>query len=269
MGELAERWELVVGGAVGSGNTSLVLRCRRPDGSAGMLKLTPAREVGVLEAMALRSWAFSGRVPAVWGHDPRLGALLLEAMPSETPLSNLRTTHGLGDIAALIGALHRAGGAPAAGGIEPLANRIDFIFDHWAERHRHNPAAARAIPVDQLRRGHELARALAAEPGQSVLLHGDLHPGNVLDGGPTRGLVAIDPRPCIGDPSFDAVDWVFWRADTPAEWEVCSRELAVALQLDPERLWTWCSVLAPVLATSAALNGRRSGRVEALRALAP
>ncbi|OUC96640.1 hypothetical protein CA984_14275 [Streptosporangium minutum] len=43
--------------------------------------------------------------------------------------------------------------------------------------------------------------------GPAGLVHGDLHPGNVLDGGP-RGLVVIDPRPCVGDPAFDAVDWV-------------------------------------------------------------
>jgi streptomycin 6-kinase len=41
-----------------------------------------------------------------------------------------------------------------------------------------------------------------------VLLHGDLHLGNVLDGGPSRGLVAIDPKACLGDPCFDAVDYV-------------------------------------------------------------
>ena len=54
---------------------------------------------------------------------------------------------------------------------------------------------------------------LAAEPTPTVLLHGDLTPVNVLDGGPERGLVAIDPAPCLGDPDFDAVDLVFWRAD--------------------------------------------------------
>jgi streptomycin 6-kinase len=34
-----------------------------------------------------------------------------------------------------------------------------------------------------------------------------------LDGGVERGLVAIDPAPCRGDPAFDAVDPVYWRAD--------------------------------------------------------
>jgi len=69
-----------------------------------------------------------------------------------------------------------------------------------------NAAAARAVPSARLARGRELARELAAAGGVSVLLHGDLHPGNVPDGGTARGLVAIDPRPCLGDVASKAVD---------------------------------------------------------------
>jgi streptomycin 6-kinase len=89
LAELAERWELVVGDAVGRGNTSLVVRCRRADGRPAVLKLTPDAELGAAEASALRSWESSGRVPLVWGYDAALGALLLEAIPSEIPLSEL------------------------------------------------------------------------------------------------------------------------------------------------------------------------------------
>jgi Aminoglycoside/hydroxyurea antibiotic resistance kinase len=49
---------------------------------------------------------------------------------------------------------------------------------------------------------------LLATESTRVLLHGDLHLANVLDGGPGRGLVAIDPRACTGDPCFDAVDYL-------------------------------------------------------------
>jgi streptomycin 6-kinase len=74
--ELADRWELVVGDAVGRGNTSLVIRCVRGDGRPAVLKLTPDAELAGAEASALRSWESSGRVPRVWGHDAALGALL-------------------------------------------------------------------------------------------------------------------------------------------------------------------------------------------------
>jgi streptomycin 6-kinase len=179
-------------------------------------------------------------VPAVWGHDAALGALLLEAIPSEAPLAELNVAVELDAVAALIRGLHGSGAPALTDGVVPLEERVEFVFDHWIERRRGD--------VDALRRGYELARALAADATPDpVLLHGDLHAGNVLDGGPERGLVAIDPRPCVGDAAFDAVDWPFHGTDDPRTWKPRSRELAHALGLDPERLWAWCRALAPML----------------------
>jgi streptomycin 6-kinase len=261
LAELAERWELVVGDAVGRGNTSLVVRCRREDGRPAVLKLTPEPELGVAEASALRGWESSGRVPLVWEHDAASGALLLEAIPGEAPLSERGAAVELAAVADLIGGLHRCGAPVIADGVVSLAARVEFIFGHWAERGE--------APVDRLRRGHALARELAADPAVPVLLHGDLHPGNVLDGGEGRGLVAIDPRPCVGDAAFDAVDWVFWAVDDPGAWEPRSRAFARGLGLDRERLWAWCAALAAMLAAAEAARGARAERVTALLALSP
>ena len=130
----------------------------------------------------------------------------------------------------------------------------------------------RVVPVDRLRRGHQLARELAADAAyaaEPMLLHGDLHPSNVLDGGPLRGLVAIDPRPCVGDAAVDAVDWVFWSVDDPGRWELRSRDLAVALGLDHERLWAWCAAFAAMLAASRAAQDASAEQVAAVLALSP
>jgi streptomycin 6-kinase len=268
--ELAERWELVVGDAVGRGNTSLVVRCRRADGRRAVLKLTPDAELAAAEAWALRSWEPSGRVPLVWGYDAALGTLLLEAIPSETPLWELGVAVALDEVASLIGGLHRSGAPVVGNGVDSLAERIEFIFPYWIERHgRRGEALTRAVPVERLRRGHELARELVADAGAPVLLHGDLHAGNVLDGGPSRGLVAIDPRPCVGEAAVDAVDWVFWAVDDPHAWEPRSRDLALALGVDPERLWAWCAAFAAMTAASEAARGAPAERVAALLALAP
>lgn len=267
---LAERWELVVGDAVGRGNTSLVVRCRRADGRAAVLKLTPDAELGGEEASALRRWESSGRVPLVWGYDAALGALLLEAIPGGTPLSERRTADALDDVADLIGELHRSGVPVVADCWATLAERVEFIFEHWVQHHRRRgEVVTRAVPVDRLRRGHELARELAADAGEPVLLHGDLHPSNVLDGGALRGLVAIDPRPCVGDAAVDVVDWVFWAVDDPGVWEPRSRDLAVALGLDRERLWAWCTAFAAMLAASRAARGASAEQVAALLAISP
>ncbi len=268
LADLAVRWRLEVGEPVGRGNTSLVIRCRRFDGRAAVLKMIPDAAMVRAEATALRSWGSSGRVPEVWGDDPAHGALLLEAMPNETPLSELNTAVALDDVAGLIAALHHSGAPVVGDGIVALGDRIDFMFDHWAARYRDVADEARVVSVDRVCRGYELARALASDPEPAVLLHGDLHPANVLDGG-TRGLVAIDPRPCVGDAAFDAVDWVIWPADDPKHWPTRCRELAAALGIDPVRVWDWCRTFAAMLAATTATRGGDAERVEAFLALAP
>jgi streptomycin 6-kinase len=82
-------------------------------------------------------------------------------------------------------------------------------------------------------------------------------------------LVAIDPRPCVGDAAVDAVDWVFRAVDDPRGWEPRGRDLALALGVNHERLWAWCSVFAAMLAASEAGRGASAERVAALLALGP
>lgn len=50
---LADGWGLVVQQPVGRGNTSLVLRCRRADGEAAILKVCPDPAIVAAEAGAL------------------------------------------------------------------------------------------------------------------------------------------------------------------------------------------------------------------------
>jgi len=236
---LAAGWALRIGEPVGRGNTSLVLWCRRADGARAVLKLSPDPALAAAEADALRAWAASGLVPAVWEFDPGAGALLLEAIGDGTPLGRREQAAGLEAVAGLIGGLHAAG---APRGFPPLAERVEWMFA---------PGIARGMRfADAFECGAREARALAAESEPAVLLHGDLHPGNVLDGG--RGLVAIDPRPCVGDPAFDAFDWVFHRAD-PDEWAPRARALATAIGCGADRLWRWCVVFAPMIAGGAAV----------------
>ena len=47
-----------------------------------------------------------------------------------------------------------------------------------------------------------VARELLAAPQDERVLHGDIHHGNVLDGGP-RGWLAIDPKGLIGERGYD------------------------------------------------------------------
>ena len=52
------------------------------------------------------------------------------------------------------------------------------------------------------RRGADIAAGLLDDPRDAVVLHGDLHHGNVLDFG-ERGWLAIDPKGLLGEAAFD------------------------------------------------------------------
>jgi streptomycin 6-kinase len=223
---LAERWGLDLGEPIPRGNTSLLIRCRR-GGRGAVLKLSPDAELAAEEARALRAWQPSGRVPAVWEDEG--DALLMEAIEPGTPIRDgpRRETAAL---RALLDGLHAA----PSDGFPSLAERVEFIYAHWIPRLR---------GVADMERARDVALELAAGyEGPPALLHGDLHLGNVLDG--TRGLVAIDPRACAGDPDFDAVDFVLWNA--PGRREAEAR--IPALASDAERLLRWCAAFVPLIA---------------------
>ena len=54
-----------------------------------------------------------------------------------------------------------------------------------------------------LRHASDAAKALLSEPQDATVLHGDLHHDNVLDFGPERGWLAIDPKGLVGERAFD------------------------------------------------------------------
>jgi streptomycin 6-kinase len=99
-----------------------------------------------------------------------------------------------------------------------------------------------------------------------VLLHGDLHLGNVLDGG-ARGLIAIDPKACLGDPCFDAVDYVVAGAGHEGIEARCQR-VATACGLDGDRLYSWSRVIAPMAAIAYLTYGGPEPVIDELLALA-
>jgi len=253
---LAARWSLtpVMGAPVGGGGTSLVVRCGVGNGAfegVAVLKLTPDPALAVAEADALAAWAGTGAVPSVLARDDGVGALLMEAIGDGTTVG--RALPDPARIGALLGRLHSV---PAdAIDAPPLAERVAFVFDLW-ERRRSASAAARArVPREAMARGRAQAEALARDTGAArVLLHGDLHPGNVIDGGPAGGLVAIDPRACIGEPAFDAIDWVL--SGEPDEGQTAQRITALVPFAggSADRLHAWCSAFAPMIEASRAIR---------------
>ena len=113
---------------------------------------------------------------------------------------------------------------------------------------------AEVIPHGVYERGRRLATSLAEHTTAVVLLHGDLTPVNIVDGGPRRGLVALDPAPCLGDAGFDTVDLLFWQAADEATIAARATRLAAAIGVDGEGLLDWCVAFAGMIALELAAS---------------
>ncbi|GAB2965037.1 aminoglycoside phosphotransferase family protein [Saccharothrix stipae] len=240
----AARWGLTLGDVMPPGASSVVVSCRRSgDGAAVALKLSPDPAFLAEQTAALRLFAPSGRVPAVLAEAD--GEVLMEAVRPGTMADELPTPPSPGEWAGLAAALHTVPDPGA--GWRGLRDRCEEFYTRIGRRLA-DPAVAAHVSEEMWTRARERCGALL-DTQPAVLLHGDLHLGNVLDGGPERGLVAIDPRPCVGDPCFDLVDYVL---DAAGNQGVADRaeQVAEAAGLDPDRLHDWCRALAPVIAVS-------------------
>ncbi|MFF8565684.1 aminoglycoside phosphotransferase family protein [Streptomyces albidoflavus] len=262
LGRLASRWGLVLGGPLPDGASSLTLRCRWPDGTPAVLKLTPERELLAEQAVLLGWFAASGRVPALLALDAEAGAMVLEEVVPGTPVAELPAPCP-GPWAELMAALH--GAAPATTTPRLLRGRMEEAFARVGRRLAEPAIAARMDAAAWDRALRRCERLLDTETA-TVLLHGDLHPGNVLDGGPRRGLVAIDPKACAGDPCFDAVDFVVAGAGREGVEARCAG-VAAAYGLDPDRLYAWSRVDAAFAALARLGAGEEGPAVEELLAL--
>jgi streptomycin 6-kinase len=234
----ADRWDLTLGDVMPPGASSVVVACER-GGVPQALKLSPDGRFLAEQASVLRHFAPSGRVPSVRAEAD--GVLLMDAVRPGTPADELATPPSPREWADLATALHTV---PRASGFWPdLRARCEEAFTRIGRRLA-EPSVAAHVTDRTWSRALDRCRALV-DTGPQVLLHGDLHLGNVLDGG--HVLVAIDPRPCVGDPCFDVVDYALAAAGHEG---VTDRAAAVAeaADLDPDRLHEWCRALAPMIA---------------------
>ena len=253
---LAREWRLSIETSLSTGQTSAVFSCRRANGERAVLKISPEKELTITEATSLSAWRSSGRVPRLFGCDTETGALLMEAIEPGTVLRGKPVANYLAQVAELVRGLHETTSKEHLASFPPLIDRIEFIFALYRKRLGESAQDSLVSP-ELLDRSLAEARGLAASADQECLIHGDLHPDNVLDGGKERGLVAIDPRACVGDPAFDLIDWVLAEVSDSrtlmrrAEW------LALEANAKPENLWRWCCCTAVLIAVVRLLRERR------------
>lgn len=153
-----------------------------------------------------------------------------------TPLD--RRARAIDSVARALERLYRAGPAPQ--GLPTLAERYADADERLLRMWRHSRTG---IERDTAARAARALRTLSAAPvdGGAVLLHGDPVPANFLLG--AHGDRAIDPRPMVGDPAYDAAFWALFAedgSDVPPK----ADRLATALGLDRELVVRWAGAMA-------------------------
>jgi streptomycin 6-kinase len=241
---------------------SVVFRCQTSEGRPAVVKISPDRARLVREAAALNRWTTT-HTPTVFGVDENLGALLLEAIEPGTPLVESLAYPRLDSMTQLLTSLYEHGAPDPT--YPPLAQRVTYLFDSGLKHYTLHPELIGLIPRQLYERGQNLATRLAEHAAPTALLHGDLTPRNILDGGTTRGLVAIDPTPCLGnDLAFDAVDLLLWQAADLNTITARARQLAPTIGVDLDRLLDWCTAFAAMTALElAGLSHTPHDRIQA------
>jgi streptomycin 6-kinase len=143
------------------------------------------------EADALEVWDGDGAVRLL-AHDPSRHALLLERCRPGTYLYEVAPEGALQIIAGLLPRLWKAAGSPFRSLAEETSRWT--IREEWNELGR--PFEERLV-----RAAEAALEDLVPSQGEQVLLHQDLHAGNVLAAEREPWLV-IDPKPLVGEREF-------------------------------------------------------------------
>ena len=212
------------------GNVGWVAPVRRVDGSRAVLKVACPEHPNPWEAKGLEHWDGRGAV-RLFDADTASHALLIEQCVPGTNGDALDVATGNEVVASVLAELH-AVGPPAADEFQPLAMLVDrFRETMWDWFDRFEQPMDRSVVAQ----ADELFTSMLASSSDTVLLHGDLGPGNVVLS--QRGWLAIDPHPAVGDRAFDVKQVLSLRDLRNAREQIAF--FADHLDLDARRIAAW------------------------------
>ena len=214
-------------------STAYVAEVQREDGSVAVLKIAhPSIEA---EGAALRAY---GGIDAIECFSEADHALLLERCLPGTPLRALGDEDQIFEVTLdLLDRLWK---------FDPPVG-IPLLADHGARLVVHGRSVLERLP--ELRRsvlgeGIDALEELSTSFEETTLLHGDLHPGNILSSVRSPYL-ATDPKPLVGDRAYEIVPLLI-EAELSSDNDMATGELerrvrlsGDRLGLDPHRIARW------------------------------
>lgn len=249
IGECRERWSLELDEPFENLSYNLVMPARTSGGAEVVLKVgVPCREL-LTEAFALDFFGGVGAVRLV-DHDAPRGMLLMERVAPGAPLYELRGDAEASRVAArLMRRLWRA--APAEHAFPTLA----VWFGAFERLRSRFDGGSGPFPLEVMAKAEREFAALDASSEQQVILHGDLHHGNILSSA-RDGWIAIDPKGICGDRGYEVGSFMLNRlpggATESGTLKILERRLSIfseELEIERARLarWAFChAVLSAV-----------------------
>jgi streptomycin 6-kinase len=233
---IAADWQIEVGDPfLPGGATAWVALARDHAGKDFVLKVCWRHAEAVHEADGLATWAGAGAIRLYQANElANATVLLLERC---RPGTQLRASPPEDHDLVIAGLLRRLWMEPPPGHcFRPLSDMCDY----WASRYEERSPAERSCLGEPLaNEGIRLLRELPRSGGDALLLHTDLHAGNVL-AAEREPWLAIDPKPYVGDPAYDVTQHIFNGVFVEdADAGALAHRMARLLDLDLGRILLW------------------------------
>jgi streptomycin 6-kinase len=232
----AQRWSLTILPPFADLSYNYVAPAIREDGTHVVLKAgVPHPEL--FREIAALSWFDGQGIIRLLEADAEEGVLLLERLEPGTPLSDLEDDEEATRIAArLMRSLWKP--TPAEHCFATLA---DWAAGLGGLRARFDGGCG-PFPAALVDKAERLFEELIGSAGEPVLIHGDLHHGNILRS-EREPWLALDPKGVVGEPLWDAVYFsrsLLSEAGDP-KWALVRRLdlLAAELGFERSRMVAW------------------------------
>ena len=148
------------------------------------------------EMAALRHFGGAGAVRLLNG-DEEMGVMILEHVRPGTPLTSLNDDEAIiREAVRLMQRLWRPVGP------DHNFSRVAYWADDFRRLRARFQGGTGPFPPPLVERAERVFRQAAREDNVSILLHGDMHPRNIL-AAEREPWLAIDPKGVVGDPLYD------------------------------------------------------------------
>jgi streptomycin 6-kinase len=252
-------WNLKANGNFENLSFNYVLPVLQENQTAAVLKLGPHRKGRNKEAQTLTHYAGNGAANII-AQDLEDGIILLEHVSPGNSLKNSIETMNVTDFKAaqiagnLILKLTSIEMKSAEEGLTPVS-----VWGLGFEKFLREKKRGTDFPENKITKADALFKSLVQSTTKQVVLHGDLHHENILQG--TREpWLAIDPKGLYGDPAFEVGAFIrnpmpglanAKRSDSQLDLIIQNRikALNAILPFGLDRIWGWSfsqSVLAAI-----------------------